>query len=183
MWNYADSVVMDENDTAYTTKDYGESDYFIADCTIVGRKEIEDGIVTFEDFESSFINVNNRALPSWVNPPEPWEERSCDFSNGWYYRHAKPAEVAKKLEEQHLDVIFQISSLSVFEIEFCVWTKPKPFTYELTTTCIGKSLDELVQTLGEIQKQLLTGMTSGFDSNTTSDYTFELAYKLTDKDT
>lgn len=124
-WSFADSFIIDENYIAYHQDGYTESDAIIMDGWVLGRKMIEDDELDLDEIFPSFINVNNRALPSWITPPKPWEERSCDFAHGMYGQTDQPKEIHTKLSEEGFDTMFQIASLSPFEVNFCVWTKKR----------------------------------------------------------
>lgn len=124
-WNYRDSVDIDYEDNCAYVQDYGESDVMYVNEEYIGRRQFEKEECTFDDVSDAFVNNPERALPSWLDPTDGWEERSCDFANGWYHRHDEPKEIAEKLWGKDLDVIFQISSISPFEVQFCVWTKER----------------------------------------------------------
>jgi len=123
-WAWSDSVMIDENYTAYLI-DYNESDTVIMDGWVLGRKMIEDGELDIDEILEIFINVNNRALPSWITPPKSWTERSCDFQAGMYDRYDDPKVICKQLNEDGFDVLFQIDTVSPFAVDYCVWVKEK----------------------------------------------------------
>ena len=122
-WQYDDSVYVDYDDDCAYDIGYGEADILFEECEYIGRRQFEKGDKTFDDVAGSYVNNPDKALPSWLEPTDGWEERSCDFASGWYGRNDSPTEIAEKLYEKDLDVIFQIGSVSMFEVQFCVWTK------------------------------------------------------------
>ena len=125
-WGWRDCHIIDGDDIAYSSDGYTEPDYFFhaATCEYVGRKMFEEETTTFDDVVDNFLNTPSRAILSWVEVPDKWKKLSCDFANGMYDRQDEPTDIYNKLKEKH-DVLFQIDTLSPFEIGFCVWTKEK----------------------------------------------------------
>lgn len=125
-WTYRDQAVTDYDDNcAYVDPVYGEVDYIHGDGEITGRRQFENGDLTFDDVSDMYVNNSTKALPSWLEPTDGWEERSCDFADGWYGRNDDPEQILKQLEDKDLDVVFQISYVQPFETGFCVWTKER----------------------------------------------------------
>lgn len=122
-WVYADSIYVDYEDNCAYSINYGESDVILNDCEFLGRRRFENKELSFEDISELYINVDDKALPSWLNPSDDWEERSCDYANDWYGNNDQPSEILQKLNDKGLNVIFQISSVHQFGVNFCVWTK------------------------------------------------------------
>lgn len=125
-WAFHDKHDVDHEDNCAYAQDYGECDTIQYEGEHTGRRRFEEeGDLTFDDVSEMFVNNTEKALPSWLDPTDGWEERSCDFANGWYHRNDEPKEIAEKLWDKDLDVIFQISYVQPFETGFCVWTKER----------------------------------------------------------
>ena len=131
---YSDETYIDYEDYAYYgarcySENYGEQDVIFLDCDIVGRARIENDEVDFEDLVDYFIDEDSRALPTWFPTDElealGFEQKSCDFANGWYGRVDNPSKIIDSIKEKYpnAEVVFQIDYAHMFEVGFCVWVK------------------------------------------------------------
>ena len=123
-WTFADQVTIDFEDGCAYADSYGEADVILGDCEILGRRQFENGDLSFDDVVDIFVNNSERALPSWLDPTDGWEQQSCDFESGWYGREDDPQTILEKLGDD-LDVLFQIDFVQPFATGFCVWTKER----------------------------------------------------------
>ncbi len=124
-WNYQDQTTIDYDDNCAYADGYGEQDYIMNDCEIMGKRRFDNKELSFDDLIDDFYDNPERAIPSWVEVPEGlgWEQQSCDFENGWYGRNDNPEEILKKLSAQNFNVIFQLDYVNPFATGFCVWVR------------------------------------------------------------
>jgi len=122
-WTYDDQTTIDYDDGTAYADTYGERDYIIDECEIMGRRRFESGDLSFDDIAEDFINNPEKALPSWLDPSDGWEQKSCDFEDGWYGRNDSPDEILKQIADNGVSVVFQIDFVQPFATGFCVWTK------------------------------------------------------------
>ena len=127
-WDYRDSSYVDHEDNCAYNIGYDESNVIFLDCKIIGRRQIENKEVTWDDLKERYINEPTKALPSWFPisdlEEEGFEERSCDFQNGMYGRVDRPKDIMEKLHNlKYKNIVFQIASINMFATDFCVWVK------------------------------------------------------------
>ncbi len=124
-WNYSHDVGIDYEDNCAYAMGYGEQDYILTDCEVIGKRMFDNKDVSFIDIEEEFINNPNKAISSWLDLPDEWEERSCNFNNGLHKgRQDQPKEILKRLADK-FDVVFKINSIDMFNTNFCVFTREK----------------------------------------------------------
>lgn len=112
--------------TAYRTQpdSYGwESSIMFRDGDYITP---EDGIECWVD---TVVNDANRALPSWWSDADiescGFVERECGLESGRYGVDDDPHKIMAAIQEREddADVLFQLSSVEQFRVNFCVWVR------------------------------------------------------------